>query len=173
MGDLPPYLQSPLPLSKPSYSRSLPLSAMDRQRFSVATIGEQQSFAPLRSFNLSWPNHPQCPNRHGRAQPPLVFCVGTIPSSRCGRRHGQAEPLVHEVRPSLAKPGCPASLFECGLAPGDLLSLPHCGGINPYTLMARLRPGDLAHHETDQGLIQLLGVSQGNKTWRSRRILVS
>jgi len=33
------------------------------------------------------------------------------------------------------------------------------GGINPYNLMARLGPGDLAHHEIVQGLIQLLGVS--------------
>ena len=35
-----------------------------------------------------------------------------------------------------------------------------CGGINPYTLTARLGLGDLAHHETVQGLIQLLGVSR-------------
>ena len=34
-----------------------------------------------------------------------------------------------------------------------------CGGINPYTHTARLGSGDLAHHETVQGLIQLLGVS--------------
>jgi len=34
-----------------------------------------------------------------------------------------------------------------------------CGGINPYTLTAGLGPGDLAHHETVRGLIQLLGVS--------------
>jgi len=27
------------------------------------------------------------------------------------------------------------------------------GGINPYTLTARLGPGDLAHHETVQDLI--------------------
>ena len=33
-----------------------------------------------------------------------------------------------------------------------------CGGINPYTLTARLGPGGLAHHETVRGLTQLLGV---------------
>jgi len=33
------------------------------------------------------------------------------------------------------------------------------GGINPYTLMARLGLGDLAHYETARGLIQLPGVS--------------
>ena len=35
-----------------------------------------------------------------------------------------------------------------------------CGGINPYTITARLGPGGLAHHETVRGLIQLLGVSR-------------
>jgi len=34
-----------------------------------------------------------------------------------------------------------------------------CGGINPYTLTARLGPGDLAHHKTVRGLLQLLGDS--------------
>ena len=47
-----------------------------------------------------------------------------------------------------------------------------CGGINPYTLMTRVGLGELAHYKTARGLIQLLGVSQGNKTWRSSRILV-
>ena len=32
------------------------------------------------------------------------------------------------------------------------------GVINPYTLTGRLGTGDLAHYETAQGLIQLLGV---------------
>ena len=34
-----------------------------------------------------------------------------------------------------------------------------CRVINTYTLMARLGPGGLAHHETVRGLIQLLRVS--------------
>ena len=55
----------------------------------------------------------------------------------------------------------------------DPATIGSCGGINPYTLTARLGPGDLAHHETVQGLIQLLGsFTQGNKTWRSSHILV-
>ena len=33
-----------------------------------------------------------------------------------------------------------------------------CGGINPYTLTARLGLGGLAHHETVRGLTQPLGV---------------
>jgi len=37
---------------------------------------------------------------------------------------------------------------------------PACGGINPYTLTARLGLGDLAHYETTYGLIHLLGVSR-------------
>jgi len=35
-----------------------------------------------------------------------------------------------------------------------------CGGINPYTLTARLGLGDLAHYETVRGLFQLFGVSR-------------
>jgi len=35
-----------------------------------------------------------------------------------------------------------------------------CGGINPYTLTARLGPGNLAHHEVVRDLIRLLGVSR-------------
>jgi len=34
----------------------------------------------------------------------------------------------------------------------------NCVGINPYTLMARLRPRDLAHYKTIHSLIHLLGV---------------
>jgi len=34
-----------------------------------------------------------------------------------------------------------------------------CGGINTYTLTARLGPGDLAHYEIARSLIQLPGVS--------------
>jgi len=35
-----------------------------------------------------------------------------------------------------------------------------CGGINPYTLTARLGPGDLAHYEIARSLMQLRGVSR-------------
>jgi len=47
------------------------------------------------------------------------------------------------------------------------------GGINPYTLTARLGPGGLAHHE-DSPMLDPTARSfvQGNKTWRSNRILV-
>ena len=48
-----------------------------------------------------------------------------------------------------------------------------CGGINPYTLTARLGPGDLAHYETSSRLDPTAwSFAQGNKTWRSSRILV-
>jgi len=40
----------------------------------------------------------------------------------------------------------------------DSICWSYCGGINPYTLTARLGPGELAHHETVRGLIQLLEV---------------
>ena len=43
---------------------------------------------------------------------------------------------------------------------GEEIVMGTCGGINPYTLTARLGPGDLAHYETPRGLIQLLGVSR-------------
>ena len=42
----------------------------------------------------------------------------------------------------------------------EWIRIAQCGGINPYTLTARLGPGGLAHHETVRGLIQLLGVSR-------------
>jgi len=49
-----------------------------------------------------------------------------------------------------------------------------CGGINPYTLTARLGPGGLAHYETSSRLDPTArSFAQGNKTWRSSRILVS
>ena len=49
----------------------------------------------------------------------------------------------------------------------------HCGGINPYTIMARLGPGGLAHYETSSRLDPTArSFVQGNKTWRSSRILV-
>jgi len=48
-----------------------------------------------------------------------------------------------------------------------------CGGINPYTLTARLGPGGLAHYETSSRLDSTArSFAQGNKTWRSSRILV-
>ena len=48
-----------------------------------------------------------------------------------------------------------------------------CGGINPYTLTARLGPGGLAHYETSSRFDPTArSFAQGNKTWRSNRILV-
>ena len=48
-----------------------------------------------------------------------------------------------------------------------------CGGINPYTLTARLGPGGLAHYETSSRLDPTAwSFVQGNKMWRSSRILV-
>jgi len=48
-----------------------------------------------------------------------------------------------------------------------------CGGINPYTLTARLGPGGLAHYETSSRFDPTAwSFAQGNKTWRSTRILV-
>ena len=39
-----------------------------------------------------------------------------------------------------------------------------CGGINPYTLTARLGPGDLAHYETSSKLdLTPWSLVQGNK----------
>ena len=47
-----------------------------------------------------------------------------------------------------------------------------CGGMNPYTPTARLGPGDLAHHEDSSRLDPTArSFAQGNKTWRSSRIL--
>ena len=47
------------------------------------------------------------------------------------------------------------------------------GGINPYTLTARLGPEGLAHHEDSPRLDPTArSFAQGNKTWRSSRILV-
>ena len=56
----------------------------------------------------------------------------------------------------------------------DFMGLFHmCGGINPYTLTARLQPGSLAHYETSSRLDPIArSFAQGNKTWRSSRILV-
>ena len=49
----------------------------------------------------------------------------------------------------------------------------HCGGINPYTLTAILGPGGLAHYETSSRFdLTARSFAQGNKTWRSSRILV-
>jgi len=49
----------------------------------------------------------------------------------------------------------------------------NCGGINPYTLTARLWPGGLAHYETSSRLDPTTwSFAQGNKMWRSSRILV-
>ena len=48
-----------------------------------------------------------------------------------------------------------------------------CGGINPYTLTARLGPGGLAHYETSLKLDPTAwSFTQGRKMWRSSRILV-
>ena len=48
-----------------------------------------------------------------------------------------------------------------------------CGGINPYTLTARLRPESLAHYETSSRLDPTIwSFAQGNKMGRSSRILV-
>jgi len=48
-----------------------------------------------------------------------------------------------------------------------------CGGINPYTLTARLGLGGLTHYETSSRLDPTAwSFAQGNKTWRSSRILV-
>jgi len=47
------------------------------------------------------------------------------------------------------------------------------GGINPYTLTARLEPGGLVHHEDSSRLDPTArSFAQGNKTWRSSQILV-
>jgi len=63
---------------------------------------------------------------------------------------------------------CPHS---CAL--GKYFPVGHCGGINPYTLTARLGPGGLAHYETSSRLDPTAqSFAQGNKTWRSSRILV-
>jgi len=52
-------------------------------------------------------------------------------------------------------------------------ALANCGGINPYTLTARLGPGGLTHYETSSRLDPTTrSFAQGNKTWRSSRILV-
>ena len=51
--------------------------------------------------------------------------------------------------------------------------LSSCGGINPYTLTARLESGGLTHYETSSSLDPIArSFAQGNKTWRSSRILV-
>ena len=42
----------------------------------------------------------------------------------------------------------------------ECFNIDGCGGINPYTLTARLGPEGSAHHEIVRGLIQLLGVSR-------------
>ena len=56
---------------------------------------------------------------------------------------------------------------------GDSANLDACGGINPYTLTTRLGPGVLAHYEASPGLDPIAwSFTQGNKTWRSSRILV-
>ena len=48
-----------------------------------------------------------------------------------------------------------------------------CGGINPYTLTARLGPGGLAHYETSSRLDPTAwSFAQGDKMWRSSSILV-
>jgi hypothetical protein len=48
-----------------------------------------------------------------------------------------------------------------------------CGGINPYTLTARLGPEGLAHYETSSRFGPTAwSFAQGNKTWKSSRILV-
>ena len=48
-----------------------------------------------------------------------------------------------------------------------------CGGINPYTLTTRLEPGGLAHYEACPRLDPIAWCFvQGNKTWRSSRILI-
>jgi len=48
-----------------------------------------------------------------------------------------------------------------------------CGGINPYTLTARLGPVGLAHYETSSKLDPTArSFAQGNKVWRSSMILV-
>jgi len=60
----------------------------------------------------------------------------------------------------------------------DMLSaqislLMKCGGIDPYTLLARLGPGGLAHYETSSRFDPTAwSFAQGNKMWRSSRILV-
>ena len=49
----------------------------------------------------------------------------------------------------------------------------NCGGIDPYTLTARLGPGGLAHYETSLKLDPTAwSFAQGSKMWRSSRILV-
>ena len=48
------------------------------------------------------------------------------------------------------------------------LIIVYCGGINPYTLTARLGPRGLAHHEDSSRLDPTArSFAQGNKTWRS------
>jgi len=63
--------------------------------------------------------------------------------------------LIEDVKPCLVEEAQDSVLHHNTWSSGT-----SCGGINPYTLTARLRPGDLAHHEAVRGLIQLLGVSR-------------
>jgi len=50
---------------------------------------------------------------------------------------------------------------------------PPVWGINPYTLTVRFGSGDLAHYEMSLRLDPTArSFAQGNKTWRSSRILV-
>ena len=53
-----------------------------------------------------------------------------------------------------------------------------CGGINPYTLMAKLGPariGGSVHQKTTCGPVNLIGVprKESRRIWRSIKILVS
>jgi len=53
------------------------------------------------------------------------------------------------------------------------LEVRSCGGIDPYTLTARLGPGGLAHYETSLRFDPTAwSLAQGSKMWRSNRILV-
>jgi len=60
-----------------------------------------------------------------------------------------------------------------GRTKGSSSASDFCGGINPYTLTARLGLEDLSHYEMSSRLDPTVrSFAQGNKTWRSSRILV-
>ena len=63
---------------------------------------------------------------------------------------------IHEMKRS-SQDGCHPVLKDlencaCSFHPHVTFIFSLCGGINPYTLTARLGPGDLAHYETSSKL---------------------
>jgi len=76
--------------------------------------------------------------------------------------------LIEDVKVSLGEEAQDGVLLHNTWCSGT-----SCGGINPYTLMARLGLGGLAHYETGSRLDPIAwSFAQGNKAWRSSRILV-